>query len=392
MSGQEEQQEQEHHDNVERFVDLMMMASVASPVRSSNLLDYLYLRGVPISISPLQQAGGGAAANNWNDIESAAAAILNRSLYDRHPVKKVITEEARSDIVDKKFTIAMVEELKINGVCGIWQEEFEDGEDIKILPCNHAFKSVAIMKWLEEEKAECPVCRFCLKSKEVNENQNRNLYHDDDHDNDDNDHDYDGDESEGEEEGEEEVVDRDADADAAAQDNDVIRVNNVASRLIQSVAGRVNQPYHNHSVAMPMNQLLQSVRMLSSSSRLREPIHVGREVRAEAIQHAAAHAAHAPRAPRAPHAPHAPHAHHALPLLNNLNLNPNNNNNLNNNNNNHNNNNNNNNYNIINNNYYYYDYDRNIYHIDVDEVHQDIVSNQEQVDIEEAIRRSLEQS
>ena len=324
---------------------------------------------MPISISPLQQAGGGAAANNWNDIESAAAAILNRSLYDRHPVKKVITEEARCDIVDKKFTIAMVEELKINGVCGIWQEEFEDGEDIKILPCNHAFKSVAIMKWLEEEKAECPICRFCLKSKEVNENQNRNLYHDDDHDNDDNDHDYDGDESEGEEE----VVDRDADADAAAQDNDVIRVNNIASRLIQSVAGRVNQPYHHHSVAMPMNQLLQSVRMLSSSSRLREPIHVGREVRAEAIQHAAAHA------PR------------ALPLLNNLNLNPNNNNNLNNNNNNnHNNNNNNNNYNIINNNYYYYDYDRNIYHIDVDEVHQDIVSNQEQADIEEAIRRSLE--
>ena len=28
------------------------------------------------------------------------------------------------------------------------------------------------MKWLEEEKAECPVCRFSLKSKEVNENQN----------------------------------------------------------------------------------------------------------------------------------------------------------------------------------------------------------------------------
>jgi hypothetical protein len=177
MSGQEEQQQQqqqpvgEHHhdDNVERFVDLMMLAS-APPPRGPNLLDYLYYHGVPISVSPFQRVGG--VANNPNDIESTVASILSRSLYDRHPVKKVITEEARCEIVDKKFTAAMVEELKINGVCGIWQEDFEEGEGIKILQCNHAFKADAIMKWLEEEKAECPVCRFSLKSKEVNENQN----------------------------------------------------------------------------------------------------------------------------------------------------------------------------------------------------------------------------
>ena len=60
------------------------------------------------------------------------------------------------------------------------------------------------------------------------------------------------------------------------------------------------------------------------------------------------------------------------------------------------NNNNNNNYNIINNNYYYgmnnNNYDNNYYrhHIHVDEMHHGIVLNQEQADIEEAIRRSLE--
>ena len=59
-------------------------------------------------------------------------------------------------------------------------------------------------------------------------------------------------------------------------------------------------------------------------------------------------------------------------------------------------NNNNNNYNIINNNYYYgmnnNNYDNNYYrhHIHVDEIHHDVISNQEQSDIEEAIRRSLE--
>jgi hypothetical protein len=345
MSGQEEQHqpvEERHHDeNVERFVDLMVLASVAPPPRGPSLLDYLYFHGVPISVSPFQSAGD--AANNLNDIESAVASILSRSLYDRHPVKKVITEEAHCEIVDKKFTAAMVEELKINGVCGIWQEEFEEGEHIKILPCNHAFKADAIMKWLEEEKAECPVCRFSLKSKEVNENQNMNL-DDDDGDSDD-----------------DAIVHEPEVGAAAEQDNDIIRVNNIASRMADSVAGRINHP----SVSMPMNQLLQSIRMMSSSSRSREPMraavpsaggaaaapnsysayaNAGHEVRAEAIQHA------------------------ANPPANNNNYN----------------NYNNNNYNIINN--YYYDNNNNNYSDD-----EDVVLNQEQADIEEAIRRSLEQ-
>ena len=377
MSGQEQQHQQSgviepinEEGNVERFLDLAMMASVAADPRSSNLLDYLFAYSMPISLLPLHPAGGGAAgggaANNWNDIESAAAAILTRSLYDRHPVKKVITEEARSEIVDKKFTAAMVADLKINDVCGIWQESFEEEEDIKILPCNHAFKSEAIMKWLENEKAECPVCRFSLKSKEVNENQNWNREDDDATEDEDEDEDHEEDAIY------EPEAHADADADPApVQDNDTARINNIASRLVASVAGRINHPYPNHPVAVPMNQLIQSIRMRSSSSRLREPMraalpsvggavaqphavsyaNAGHEVRAEAIQRA------------------------ADPVNN-----PNNNHN----------NNPNNNYNIINNNYYYYGMNSNNYHID--EAHQDIISNQEQDDIEEAIRRSLEQS
>ena len=260
MSGQEEhshrpQQEQlqvhisESHqdDNVERFVDLMMLAS-APPPRSSNLLDYLYFHGVPISVSPFQRADAvavGGGANNWNDIEAVAASIMSRSLYDRHPVKKIITEEARLEIVDKKFTTDMVEDLKINDVCGIWQEQFEEGEEIKILPCNHAFKAGAIMKWLEEEKAECPVCRFSLKSKEVNENQNFD----------------DGDDDDDEGEDEDEVLNNEPAAEAA-QDNDVVRVNNIASRMADSVAGRVSGRINHPSVSVPMNKLLQSIRMM----------------------------------------------------------------------------------------------------------------------------------
>lgn len=355
MSGQEQQSPR--GDNVEEFADLMMMASAALPIRNLSLLDYLYAHGVPIS--PIVYAAGGAGAEGGGG-DADVASILARSLYDLHPVKKVITEEGQHTIVDKKFTASMVEDLKINGVCGIWLEDFAEGDDIKILPCNHAFKSEAIMKWLQKEKAECPVCRFSFQSKEVNENQALNLEDDEEDDRADDDDD------------EDDHADDDADAEPEpAQDDNIVRVNNIASRLGQSVAGRANP---NHFVSVPMNQLLQNVRMMTSSLRSREPMHAamplaggggggaaaapisqasyanaGREVRAEAIQRSALNA-----------------------------------------------NNNNNNYNIINNNYYYgmnnnnYDNNTYIHHIRIDEMHHDVILNQEQADIEEAIRRSLE--
>jgi hypothetical protein len=34
------------------------------------------------------------------------------------------------------------------------------------LPCKHLFNNEAILKWLKEEKAECPICRFKLSSVE----------------------------------------------------------------------------------------------------------------------------------------------------------------------------------------------------------------------------------
>lgn len=301
--------------------DLFILASAAAPLRSLNLLDYLYANSVPLYY------GGGGAGEAGDSI----ASILARSLYDRRPVKQVITEEAQREIIDKKFAADMVKELKINDACGIWQEPFEEGEDIKILPCNHAFKADAIIKWLREEKAECPICRFSLQSKEVIDDHDHGHEHD--------------------------REDQHADAQESESngDNDIVRVNNIASRLAESVAGNVNPNFHrdhhqqhHRSISVPMNQLLQSMRLMSSSSRTRGPVsqssyaNAGREVRAEAMQHGgprnnnnvAAAAAVAP--------------------------------------------------NIYISNYNNYNY------IHIDESHQDIVSNQEQVDIQEAIRRSLE--
>jgi hypothetical protein len=142
----------------------------------SGILRMLYELRVPLYAHGAMAIGGGGGGGGGavalDDMEHAAAAVLARSLYDSRPVKHVIdiqddengeTHGIRTMAYDPKTA----EEMKINTACGIWQEEFEEGEEIKILPCNHAFRAGALKKWLTEEKAECPICRFKFASKEV---------------------------------------------------------------------------------------------------------------------------------------------------------------------------------------------------------------------------------
>jgi hypothetical protein len=203
------------------------------------------------------------------------------------------------------------------------------------------------------------MCRFVLKSKELICRENEEG-HDDDNDVDNNDEEADAPQPQHEREPEPEPE----------RNNHAIRINNIASRIVQSVAGRVNHMYSNpphgyeESISVPISHLIERRRNMISQARnvaaARAAIpssggaaavsyaNANREVRAEAIQHAAA-------------------------PVNNNNLN-----------------NNNPNYNIINNNFYYYDNNNNNnnYNNNYDE---DFMLNQEQADIEEAIRRSLEQ-
>ena len=138
------------------------------PLRNE-MLRMLYELRVPLyAFGAL--GGGAAAADDY--MEQEAGAVLARSLYDARPVKHVLDipdgeSGEKNGIREMAYDPETAEELKINTTCGIWQEEFEAGEAIKILPCNHAFKAEAITTWLTTEKAECPICRFKLKSKEV---------------------------------------------------------------------------------------------------------------------------------------------------------------------------------------------------------------------------------
>jgi len=90
--------------------------------------------------------------------------VLNSSLNDKFTYKYILSEEGEAQLTPIKFT----NELRaINNSCPITSLEFEDNQTIISLPCSHYFDPDSINKWVREEKAECPVCRFKLHSKEV---------------------------------------------------------------------------------------------------------------------------------------------------------------------------------------------------------------------------------
>ena len=89
--------------------------------------------------------------------------ILNRSLHDAAGYKFVLSDEGAASLEDKKYS---TEECS-NDSCPITRAAFEEGDEVTELPCGHCFNPDAITRWLKDEKAECPVCRYALKSKEV---------------------------------------------------------------------------------------------------------------------------------------------------------------------------------------------------------------------------------
>jgi len=239
----------------------------------NEMLRMLYEMRMPIYAYAAMGAGAGGdggAAIALDDMEHAAAAVLARSLYDSRPIKHVIdipddesgeTHGIRTMAYDPKTT----EEMKINTACGIWQEEFEEGEEIKILPCNHAFRSDALKKWLTEEKAECPICRFKLASKEVVVHPEHGGAGDA----------YDGDEyidyrNYNNNQGESDDEDEDEDA-VHPQPQPHPQVNEQRARennIMNRQNNRIHNPAHAggaadmgrdvyHSISMPMNRLLQ---------------------------------------------------------------------------------------------------------------------------------------
>ena len=96
--------------------------------------------------------------------ENSISSILNQSFGEQEQkYKTVLSDKGNEQLKIIKYSSDSYE----NKMCPIMHINFEDNEEVIELPCKHIFNSDGIKKWLSEEKAECPVCRYKLDSKEI---------------------------------------------------------------------------------------------------------------------------------------------------------------------------------------------------------------------------------
>ena len=82
---------------------------------------------------------------------------------DKAVYKSVLSEDGEDSIKHVPYDPTIHTETKC---CPITQVDFVEGGLISELPCGHVFDTDAILKWLKNENAICPCCRYELKSVE----------------------------------------------------------------------------------------------------------------------------------------------------------------------------------------------------------------------------------
>jgi len=97
-----------------------------------------------------------------NFIDPFYYTVENRSLYDTHIYKNVVTEEVYDNLKkqSKKFKDLEEVEKKENIECAISLEKFNDEDYIIKLNCGHFFHREPILYWLYMQKNKCPICRY----------------------------------------------------------------------------------------------------------------------------------------------------------------------------------------------------------------------------------------
>lgn len=93
--------------------------------------------------------------------------ILNQSLdQDQAKYKNVVDIKKNNQIEFKKYNSDTFDQSS----CCITMVDFTENDIVAVLPCKHCFNKEALIKWVTEESATCPICRFKLESTEVSTN------------------------------------------------------------------------------------------------------------------------------------------------------------------------------------------------------------------------------
>tara|TARA_B100000963_G_scaffold269116_1_gene237244 strand:+ start:11530 stop:12114 length:585 start_codon:yes stop_codon:yes gene_type:complete len=93
--------------------------------------------------------------------------ILNQSLeQDQATYKNVVDINKNNQIEFQKYNSETCDQSS----CCITMVDFNENDIVAVLPCKHCFNKEALIKWVTEESATCPICRFELESTEVSAN------------------------------------------------------------------------------------------------------------------------------------------------------------------------------------------------------------------------------
>ena len=150
----EDEDEQLYLSNNESF-DLMNNYNSGMEILDNSGMEILDNSGTAyLSLSPYLNRILSSIDDTIESAVSREVSFLEKPVY-----KTVITKEGE----DKLKKIKFKDSEKKNISCPILFVDFDEEEEIIELECKHCFNEDAIKKWLKEEKAECPVCRYELK-------------------------------------------------------------------------------------------------------------------------------------------------------------------------------------------------------------------------------------
>jgi len=89
--------------------------------------------------------------------------LIQRSMEDEKAYKNVLSQKGCDQIKKAHYDPEVHKETT---TCPITRNEFTKETSVGELPCGHIFEHDAIMLWLKNESASCPVCRSKLDSVE----------------------------------------------------------------------------------------------------------------------------------------------------------------------------------------------------------------------------------